>query len=52
MNNPTIAKHAHSVVEIQSSPKPLTFWKVAFAVMAGNLLTAIVCGIIYALTRM
>jgi hypothetical protein len=35
-----------AVAEI-STPGPLTFWKVAFAVFVGNLMFAIVAGVIY-----
>jgi hypothetical protein len=32
-------------------PKSLTFWKVAFAILVGNLMTAVVGAIIYAAVR-
>jgi hypothetical protein len=47
-------KHIEPPAEIQTSERPapgIGFWKIALAVMVGNLLTGIVAGVVYALIR-
>jgi hypothetical protein len=42
-------------VGAEAEPKaaaPLTFWKIAFAVLVGNLMTALIAGVLYAMNRM
>jgi hypothetical protein len=39
--------YSRAAVEV-SATSPLTFWKVAFAVFVGNLMFAVVAGIVYA----
>jgi hypothetical protein len=45
---------SESTAEVQSAAKDtpvLGFWKIAFAVMVGNILTAIILGVVYAMAH-